>query len=83
MGNIKKRELFQRSKHDEMTDDTVCISDLTQGLIDLQQSLNKLEIQNNKEEGKRAAKICNNLILTAELMKQRIKKVRVDMAVNK
>jgi len=85
MGTLKKRELFRRNPIEtpNLDVDSICISDLTNALVDLSASFSKIEIQNNKEEGRRAAKLCNELIKRCDMMKQRIKSVRVDMATKK
>lgn len=75
----KKRELFKRHKNDVLSEDSVCVSDITEKLVALSSSLLNLEIQDNKQEGKRAAMLCNELIDVCGKMKLRIRAVRVEM----
>lgn len=75
----KKRELFKRHKNDVLSEDSVYVSDITEKLVALSSSLLNLEIQDNKQEGKRAAMLCNELIDVCGKMKLRIRAVRVEM----
>jgi len=81
---VKKRNLYERSNSQpEMTEENISLQDVTNALIELSQSLSKLELQDNKAEAKRAYNKAKELEKLSIMIRKRMWMLRLELSPKK